>query len=64
LRKETPRVPLSMWPRTEKFKVATLATNQAFRRTELHNIVGGEQPDNKYRLRDFSTGEHPRMLPV
>tara|TARA_B110000971_G_scaffold127615_1_gene130571 strand:+ start:591 stop:803 length:213 start_codon:yes stop_codon:yes gene_type:complete len=58
--KINPGVPLSTWPRTEKFKVAALAIYQAFRRTEVHNNIGGEKPGNNYRLRDFLTGAHPR----
>jgi hypothetical protein len=40
--------------------VASLAIYQAFRRTEVHNNIDGEKPDNNYRLRDFLTGVHPR----
>jgi len=40
--------------------VATFATNQALRRTDLLNNVDRKKPDNKYRLRDFLAGKHPR----
>jgi hypothetical protein len=40
--------------------LATLATHQAFRRTELHNNADKKKPDNNYRLRDFLAGKHPR----
>lgn len=40
--------------------MATPATHQAFRRTELHNSVVLEKPFYMYRLRDFLAGGHSR----